>query len=238
MSYPPPLNSPTARAPYAISVGQNALLRSVFAWMSGGLLITAMVAAYILGNEDVLRSLLSPGKFIALSLVEIGLVAWLSIGVMRMSSGTATAIFLGYSALNGITLTPLALYYTQASITSAFVTTAVMFGGMSAYAMVSKRDLSSWGTFLMMGFFGMLIASVVNIFLRSDATSFVISVVGVIVFTGLTGYDVNRITRMSSGVTEDSPDFRRLAVVGALSLYLNFINLFISLLRLMGDRRN
>ncbi|MFN8391727.1 MAG: Bax inhibitor-1/YccA family protein [Bdellovibrionota bacterium] len=230
--------SQSSSRPIAFGASSSALIRSVFGWMAVGLCLTGMVSSYVLNNPDVAQSLFSPGKLIVLALLQVGLVVWLSGWVMRMSAGTATAVFLGYSALNGITLAPLAYIYTHESITSAFLTAAGMFAAMVFYGTVTKKDLSSWSSFLMMGLWGIIIASVVNIFFHSAAMAFTMSVAGVIVFTGLTAYDVNRLKQYGSGVTEGTPDFRRAAILGALSLYLDFINLFVMLLRLMGDRRN
>jgi FtsH-binding integral membrane protein len=221
-----------------VNEAQTTLIRSVFGWMAMGLFMTALVSGYVLNTPALIQSLFSPGKLLLLAIVELGLVFWLSARVMSMSAGTATAVFLGYSALNGITLAPLALVYTGASVTSAFLTTAGMFGATAFYGIVTKKDLSSWSSFLMMGLWGLIIAGIVSIFVHNAAMSFTMSVIGVIVFTGLTAYDVNRIKQMGAHVTESSPDFRRISMLGALSLYLNFINLFISLLRMMGDRRN
>jgi FtsH-binding integral membrane protein len=230
--------SQTSSAPYAIGQSSSALIRSVFGWMAAGLCLTGMVSGYVISNPAIAQSLFSPGKLIALSLVEIGLVIWLSARIMQMTAGTATAVFLGYSALNGITLAPLAYVYTGESVTSAFLTAAGMFAAMVFYGTVTKKDLSSWSSFLMMGLWGVIIASLVNLFFQSAAMSFVMSVAGVVVFTGLTAYDVNRLKQMGGSVSEGTPDFRRVGILGALKLYLDFINLFVMLLRLMGDRRN
>ncbi len=216
---------------------QSNLLRSVFGWMTIGLFLTAFVSALVISTPLGL-SLMKPGIIIMLSLLELGLVFWLSARIAKMSTSKATTIFLLYSALNGVTLAPLCLVYTGASLTNAFVATAAMFAGMSFYGSVTKKDLSSWGSFLMMGLWGIIIASVVNIFLRSDGLAFVSSLLGVVLFTGLTAYEVNNIKRMSYALSNGSDDYKRVAISAALSLYLNFINLFISLLRFFGERRD
>ena len=145
----------------------------------------------------------------------------------------ATLLFIAYSALNGVTLSIVALVYTADSIASTFVTTAAMFGAMSAYGYMTRRDLSSWGSFLFMGLIGVVIASIVNIFVGSSAVSWIISGLGVIVFTGLTAYDTWKIKAMAAA----GAGGRKPAILGALTLYLDFINLFLMLLRLLGDRR-
>jgi len=145
----------------------------------------------------------------------------------------ATLLFIAYSALNGVTLSVVALVYTADSISSTFVTTAAMFGAMSAYGYMTRRDLSSWGSFLFMGLIGVVIASIVNIFVGSSAVSWIISGLGVIVFTGLTAYDTWKIKAMAAA----GAGGRKPAILGALTLYLDFINLFLMLLRFTGQRR-
>jgi FtsH-binding integral membrane protein len=164
---------------------------------------------------------------------ELALVFTLVGAINKMSASTATFVFIAYSALNGITLSSVALAYTASSISSTFVTTAGMFGAMSLFGFMTKRDLTSWGSFLFMGLIGVVIASVVNIFIGSSSVSWVISGLGVIVFTGLTAYDTWKIKAMAAQGTEG----RKSAILGALTLYLDFINLFLMLLRFTGDRR-
>lgn len=232
--------SAPVRPAYAIAESQSALLRSVFSWMTIGLLLTGGVASYVLATPSLAQTLLSPGKLMALMVVELGLVLFLSVRVNKMSAGAASATFLLYSALNGITLAPLALYYTGQSISQAFVIAASAFAGMAMYGYVTKRDLSGWGSFLMMGLIGILVSSLVLMFFHSGVASFAVNIAGVIVFTGLTAYDVQRIKHLgdSSYGMSDGGELaqRRIAIVGALSLYLNFINLFITMLRLVGNR--
>ena len=226
------------RPAYLASESQAALVRSVFGWMSFGLVLTGLVSLYVLNTSALSSIFLSPGTFIILSLVELGLVVWLSARVMKMSGTQATTLFLIYSALNGVTLSPIALVYTGESLTSTFMITAGLFGSMAFFGYVTKRDLSSMGSFLMMGLWGVVIASLVNLFLQSSGLNFVMSCVGVIVFTGLAAYDVQMIRNTGTNTDSNSETFRRLAIVGALRLYLDFINLFLMLLRFFGDRRN
>jgi FtsH-binding integral membrane protein len=168
---------------------------------------------------------------------ELGLVAWLSGLVGRMSAGMASGIFLLYSALNGLTLSVVFLVFTRESIASTFVVSAATFGAMSAYGLATKRALDGLGSFCFMGLVGVIIASLVNMFLHSSMLGFVTSCVGVIVFVGLTAYDTRKLKMMAAVVDPDSEEGRRGAVSGALALYLDFINLFLMLLNLFGRRR-
>ncbi len=215
-------------------VRQNALVRQVYAWMGVGLGITAFMALVTLSSPALLNAVLGNRLvFYGLMIGELALVFTLSGAINKLTAATATLIFVAYSALNGITLSVVALVYTADSITSTFVTTAGMFGAMSLYGYMTKRDLTSWGNFLFMGLIGVVIASVVNIFVGSSAVSWVISGIGVIVFTGLTAYDTHKIKMMAAQGTEG----RKPAILGALTLYLDFINLFLMLLRFTGNRR-
>jgi FtsH-binding integral membrane protein len=218
----------------------NAFLRSVYNWMGLGLGITALLAV-LFAYTDLRAIPLSPGGqnfgLMAL-LVEFGLVFYLSLRIQKLSSGAATGIFLLYSALNGFTLSFILMAYTESSIAQAFITTAGMFGAMSLYGLYTKKDLAGWGSLLFMGLIGLLIAMVVNIFLGSGLLEFGISVAGVVIFLGLTAYDTQLLKEMGQSVPYDDPAaVRRGAILGALRLYLDFINLFLMLLRLVGDRR-
>lgn len=230
-------NQQTIQPAYAVADAQSALLRSVFTWMFAGLLLTGFVSAFVVNSPGIVIPLLQSNMIWILFIAEIALVVWLSARVMHMSPAKATAIFLGYSALNGVTLAPLALAYTSQSIGSAFMIAGAMFGGMALYGHTTKRDLSGMGSFMMMGVFGVIIAMIVNFFLQSSMVSFIISVVAVIAFTGLTAYDVQKFKQMGTHVREGDDSFRRFAILGALTLYLDFINLFVHLLYLIGDRR-
>ena len=217
-----------------VIVRQNALVRQVYAWMGAGLAITAIMALVTLSSPSILQAIVGNRLvFYGLIIGELALVFTLSGAINRMSAATATLLFVGYSALNGVTLSIVALVYTRSSIASTFVITAGMFGAMSIYGYMTKRDLTSWGSFLFMGLIGVVIASVVNIFVASSAVSWFISGIGVIVFTGLTAYDTWKIKAMAAQGIEG----RKPAILGALTLYLDFINLFLMLLRFTGDRR-
>lgn len=228
------LNSSYTRTADQTVVRQNTLIRQVYAWMGAGLTVTAITALITLSSPAILTAIVGNRLlFFGLMIGELALVFTLSGAINRLSAATATLIFIAYSALNGVTLSVVALVYTANSIASTFVVTAGMFGAMSVYGYVTRRDLTSWGSFLFMGLIGVVIASVVNIFVGSSAVSWVISGIGVIVFTGLTAYDTWKIKEMAARGTEG----RKPAILGALTLYLDFINLFLMLLRFTGNRR-
>jgi uncharacterized protein len=228
------LNAGSTRTVSHVIVRQNALIRQVYAWMGAGLTITSIMALVTLSSPVVLTAITENRLvFYGLMVGELALVFTLSGAINRLSATTATLLFVAYSALNGVTLSIMALVYTANSITSTFVITAGMFGAMSIYGYMTKRDLTSWGSFLFMGLIGVVIASVVNIFVGSSAVSWVVSAVGVLVFTGLTAYDTWKIKAMAAQGTEG----RKPAILGALTLYLDFINLFLMLLRFTGNRR-
>lgn len=228
------LNRLYARSTTDIIVKQNTLIRKVYAWMGAGLAITAFMALVTLSSPAILNAVLGNRLiFYGLMIGELALVFTLSGAINRLSAATATLIFIAYAVLNGITLSVVFLAYTANSITSTFVITAGMFGAMSIYGYMTKRDLTSWGSFLFMGLIGIVIASVVNIFVGSSAVSWVVSGIGVIVFTGLTAYDTWKIKEMAAQGIEG----RKPAIIGALTLYLDFINLFLMLLRFTGNRR-
>lgn len=228
-----------------IDLGLRAYMLRVYNYMTGGLALTGVVA-YLVLTVPVLQRMfftvsidgrtgMSALGWIAF-LAPLGLVFFLSFKISSIKASTAQALFWGYSALMGIGLSPLLLIYTGASVARVFFITAATFGAMSLYGYLTKRDLSGWGSFLFMGLIGIIIASVVNIFLVSSQMSFIISVIGVLVFTGLTAYDTQKI-KESYIADDDGETMTKKAVMGALMLYLDFINLFIMLLRLVGDRR-
>ena len=228
------LNPNYPRTTEQVIVRQNTLIRQVYAWMGAGLAITAFMALITLSSPEVLKAIMGNRLlFYGLMIGELALVFTLSGAINRLSATTATLLFVAYSALNGVTLSIVALVYTANSIASTFVITAGMFGAMSIFGYLTKRDLTSWGSFLFMGLIGVVIASIVNIFVGSSAVSWVISGIGVIVFTGLTAYDTWKIKEMAAQGTEG----RKPAILGALTLYLDFINLFLMLLRFTGNRR-
>ena len=214
---------------------ERRFMASVYRWMTLGLGLTALVAYAVASSEEAVALILGNRiVFFGLILAELGLVIALSAAAARMSAALAGGLFLVYSALNGATLSIVLLAYTGASVALAFVCTAGTFGAMSVYATVTRKDLSSWGSFLFMGLIGIVIASLVNLFLGSSLVTFVVSCMSVVVFTGLTAYDTQklRVFARAGGGTG------AVAVNGALSLYLDFVNLFLALLRLFGNRRS
>ena len=217
-----------------IIIAQNALIRQVYAWMGGGLLLTALMAMATISSPALFNAIVGNRiVFYGLLIGELGLVIGISRAINKISAPLASSLFLLYAALNGVTMSVIFAVYTAESITSTFVITAATFGAMSAFGYFTKRDLTRWGSFLFMGLIGVLIASLVNIFVGSSAVSWIISVIGVIVFTGLTAYDTWTIKAMAAAGAEG----RKPAILGALTLYLDFINLFLMLLRLLGSRR-
>ncbi|MDP3919635.1 MAG: Bax inhibitor-1/YccA family protein [Candidatus Omnitrophota bacterium] len=208
-------------------------MQRVYQWMSAGLALTGFIAYWASGNVSLMRSL-HGGAFIVLVLVELGIVFWLSSQAMRISATAATAGFLIYSALNGLTLSYIFIIYTSASIASTFFITAGTFAAVSLYGWTTKQDLTSLGGFFIMGLIGIIIASVVNMFMRSPLLYWAISYIGVGLFIGLTAYDTQKLKNIHQS-NPGAPD--QLAILGALSLYLDFINMFIFLLRIFGRRR-
>lgn len=214
-------------------------LAKVFNWMGIGLAITG-VLAYFTAQTGLALAIASSPLFIVLILAELGMVFFLSARIEKIQPATATGLFVAYSALNGLTLSTVFLAYTRASIGGTFLITAGMFGAMAVYGLVTKRDLSKMGSFLFMGLIGIILASVVNIFLQSSSLYWTISLIGVLVFVGLTAYDVQKIKTMGEqGIMEQGEAaIRKGAIIGALALYLDFINLFLMLLRFFGGSRD
>ena len=215
----------------------GAFLSRVYGWMFAGLLVTAVTAFTVASSPALVETLiLNRLVFWALIIGQLGLVFYLSARVDKLSPATAAGLFILYSGLTGVTSSVILLVYTGASITSTFIVTAGMFGATAVFGTVTKRSLAGVGQFMFMGLIGLILASIVGIFWQNSALQFVISVVGVLVFTGLTAWDAQRLKQMAVAL----PDGRvgAYAVVGALSLYLDFINLFFFLLRLTGSRRD
>jgi len=214
---------------------ERAFIRSVYGWMFGGLLLTALASMFVLRSPAIQQVLLtSRWPLLLLGIGELGLVVVLSAALRRLSPVAAAGLFLLFAALNGLTISWIFFAFTAQSIVQAFVVAAGMFGGMSVYGLVTRRDLTSWGSFFFMGLLGVILLSIVNIFVHSSALSFVVSVVGIFVFVGLTAYDTQKLKAFA---TVSGPMQDKLAIHGALSLYLDFINLFLLLLQLFGNRR-
>ncbi len=215
-------------------------LRQVYQWMTIGLGTTA-VLAWVVANSEAARQLIFGNSIVLIGLIiaQFGLVMAISAAVQRMSASTATGLFLLYSGLTGVTLSSIFIAYPIGSIVNAFVVTAGTFFAMSVYGLVTKRDLTSMGSFLIMGLFGLIIAMIVNIFLQSAMMDFVISAIGVLIFTGLTAYDTQKIKNFGANAPlSDATAVRRGVILGALTLYLDFINLFLMMLRFFGGSRD
>lgn len=234
--------SPTTRsvAQSGVSSVASVYMRQVYQWMTAGLALTTVVAYGVAGSPAIHDAILGNSMVMILLIVaQFGLVIALSAAIHKMSAGTATALFLLYSALTGAMLSSIFVVYPIASIANAFLVTTGTFLAMSVYGTVTKRDLTGMGNFLFMGLIGIIIAMVVNIFLKSTMMDFIISCLGVLIFTGLTAYDTQKLRRFGEGAPlADGTAVRRGAIMGALTLYLDFINLFLMLLRLFGGNRD
>jgi len=211
-------------------------LSGVVAWLTYNAAVVTDTAGKVTGLTPFGQMVLSGPMMIVLLLGTLGLVFFISFRIQRLQFTTALMLFMVYAGLLGVTLTPIFLVYTGASITKVFFISAASFGALSLWGYTTQRDLSGMGSFMIMGLFGIIIASLVNLFLKSSGLDFAISAIGVIVFAGLTAWDTQRIKEMYDA-SDDSDSAGRKAVMGALSLYLDFINLFLMLLRLVGDRR-
>lgn len=214
------------------------LLRNTYGYMCGGLLITTIVALLTISSPALLRLATNPMILIMAIIGEFGLVIYLSARIMKMTAQSAGVVFAMYSALNGFTLSMIFLIYTGESIVQTFFMAAGAFGGMSLYALVTKKDLSGMGKYLMMGLWGVIIGSLMSMFFPMSGFSIMISLVALILFMALTAYDTQMIRNWGDefGDTISDEDFKRLSIIGALKLYLDFINIFLILLRFMGRR--
>ena len=226
----------TLASPEAATERVSAFLRSVYAWMAAGLTITAVTAGLVASSPAISLAIVQNRVlFWGLLIAQLGIVFVLSARVQKLAVSTASMLFVLYSALTGVTLSFILFVYTGESIATAFIVTAGMFGALAMYGTFTSRSLAGWGQFLFMGLIGVVLASLVGIFWQSSALQFVITFAGVIVFTGLTAYDANRLRTMA--LSMPSGQVGSYAIVGALALYLDFINLFLMLLRIFGDRR-
>lgn len=220
-----------------IDQGLRAYMLKVYNYMTSGLALTGIVALFTASSEPMLQAIFgSPLKWLVM-LAPLGFVMFLSFGINKMKASTAQALFWVFAGVMGLSMASIFLQFTGTSIARVFFITAGTFAGMSLYGYTTKRDLSGMGSFLFMGLFGIIIAMVVNIFLQSSALHFVISVIGVLVFVGLTAYDTQRIKSIYSEFDTAEVATKK-AIHGALTLYLDFINLFIMLLQLFGQSRD
>jgi uncharacterized protein len=224
-----------------VQVRVNSFVRSVYNWMAIGLALTGFVAYSVANMPEVQQVIFGSGIiFFGLIIAQLALVFVISSRIYKMQAGTATSLFLLYSALNGATLSSIFLAYANSTITSTFFVCSATFVACSIYGYTTRRDLTSMGGFLTMGLIGIVIASLANLFFQSSAVSTVVSYIGVLVFVGLTAYDTQAIKNMALAQPADidAGAVRKGAIIGALKLYLDFINLFLMLLRIFGGNRN
>ncbi|MFL6733875.1 MAG: Bax inhibitor-1/YccA family protein [Sphingomicrobium sp.] len=237
------VNTATVGVPRAArDVGLRSYMLSVYNYMASGVLLTGIVAL-LFANSSLINLIVNPATgsptllFYAVLFAPIGLVFWLGFGINRMSAGTAQTVFWVYAALIGVQFSSLFLVYTGVSIAQTFFAVAVAFLGLSLWGYTTKKDLSGMGTFLIMGVVGLFVAMLVNLFLRSPAFDMAISAIGVLLFAGLTAYDTQKIKSTYFAVAGHGEAMAKSAIMGALNLYMDFINMFLFLLRFMGDRR-
>ena len=231
------MTMPASRAVH--SQDATSFLSTVYSWMFLGLGLTSLVAWVVAGSETIHRAVFgSPAIFYGFLIAELLLVVVLNAAINRISAGVATFIFLLYAVMNGVTLSLIFLIYTSGSITMAFLSATCLFGTMSLYGYITKRDLTSLGNLLFVGLLAVIICSVINMFLRSSGFYFLISIAGIVVFLGLTAYDTQKILKIGAHSARLEPgSFRKAAILGALRLYLDFVNLFLYMLRLFGKRK-
>jgi len=236
---PLPQANATQAAPqqseWSLTTYMTKVMRKVYLKMFLGLLVTALTSWLVLTNETILLTLVqSRGLLIGLCVAELALVFILSMAINKLSSPVATLLFYVYAVINGVTLTPIFLMYTMSSIALTFFVTAGVFLAMSIYGYTTKSDLTKFGSYLIMGLFGLIICTLINMFWANSIMDWIISFAGVIIFIGLTAWDTQKIKQMA--LETDEVNAGKLATLGALSLYLDFINLFLYLLRFLGSR--
>ncbi|QEN03228.1 Bax inhibitor-1/YccA family protein [Thiospirochaeta perfilievii] len=219
------------------AVNESSVIKNIFLWMAAGLALTGFVANGLYTSGLVVQVIRS-GMMFPLLIGEIALVFIISRNIMKFKATTGILLFLLYSAINGVTLSSIFLAYTYSSIANTFFITAALFGTMALYGSTTKKDLTKMGTYLFMGLIGVVIATLVNFFIRSSGLNYIISIAGVVLFTGLTAYDVQKFTKISREIGSEGGDMAmKVSIIGALNLYLDFINLFLFLLRFLGRRR-
>ena len=225
----------TAAARYAVS----SILKNAYLWMTIALLISGFTAMLVAGNAELVRSIFAArGTLMVLLLIQFGLIWVISSRIGRMSFVSATLLFLLYSVLTGVTLSSIFLLFTSESLSTVFFITSGTFAVVSVYGFATKKDLSSWGSYLLMGVIGLIIASIVNWFLKSELMYWIVSYVGVAIFVGLTAYDTQKIKQLANAYhMEDEETQNKVALMGAITLYLDFINLFLYILRIFGKRK-
>ena len=232
------MSTPFASRAAVGAAEERTFLRGVFQWMLLAVLLSTAVAVYLDRTTDVVGYFEDHGgAMFALFGVQIGLVLALSAAIGRLSATAATALFAAYAFTVGVTFSVLLGVYTTSSMVGAFAGAAGLFGGMAAWGHATERDLSGWGTVLFGAVCGIFVASIANVFVGGDALSFVIGIAGVVVFSALTAYDIQKLKRMASAGFASDDDRHKATIIGALQLYLDFVNLVISLLRIFGARR-
>ncbi|MDC7245838.1 MAG: Bax inhibitor-1/YccA family protein [Sphaerochaetaceae bacterium] len=220
-----------------VKTRENSILKNVYAWMSAGLALTAVVSYTVASSESLMRMFFSSAfSFMFVIIAQLALVIYLSARLEKMSAMSAVLSFAGYSILTGVSLSLIVLAYTPIVLSRAFFTTALLFGGMSFYGMVTKRNLDGIGHYLIMGLWGIIIASIINMIFQSSGLYYMVSYLGVFIFLGLTAWDTQKIKRMNDayGSSMDEDTYIKLSIIGALMLYLDFINIFLFLLRIFG----
>jgi FtsH-binding integral membrane protein len=222
----------------------KSFMTQVFGWMTLAMIVTAVTAYWFASTESLMRSLINvetggmTGLGWIVMLAPIGFVLLMSLGFQRLSPAVLTLLFISFSVLMGMSLSFILLVYTAASVYKTFAIAAAMFGIMAVTGYTTKTDLTKFGSIMMMGLIGLMVAMLVNLFLKSGTMDYIISIIGVLIFTGLTAYDVQRLKRIGAGAGEHGEaNTRKLSILGALTLYLDFINLFLFLLRFLGDRK-
>ena len=228
----------SAERQMAVSEAFPVLMRKVYLWMTFALVITGMTAYYVATNETILTAILTNKVlFYGLLIAELGLVIGVSAAINRLSLLTATLLFILYSVINGATLSIIFLVFEASSIAKVFFITAGTFGAMAAIGYTTKTDLSSLGRILFMALIGLIIATLANLFFKSDTLTTILSYVGVLIFVGLTAWDSQKIKKMLMQAPDVDEGTQKLALLGALTLYLDFVNLFLYMLRIFGNRR-
>jgi FtsH-binding integral membrane protein len=225
------------QAQITLDEGLRAFMLKVYNFMALGLALTGVTAYVVSSSPSLMETLFNSPLIWLVMLAPFGFILFLSFGIHKMSASTAQAVFWAYAVTMGVSLSTIFLAYTSTSIARVFFITSGTFAAMSLYGYTTKKDLTQIGSFLFMGLIGIMLASIVNIFMASSALSFAISVLGVVIFTGLTAYDTQTIKNVYYSLQGDNELAQKSAIMGALKLYLDFVNLFIMLLRLMGDRK-
>ena len=224
---------------YTTRFAVSAILKNVYLWMTMALAISGLTAMLVAGNAELVQTIYAGrGTLLVLFLVQFGLIWLISARIGTMSFITATLLYIVYSVVTGVTLSSIFLLFTTGSIASVFFITAGTFAALSIYGFVTKKDLSTWRSYLIMGLIGLIIASIVNWFLASEMMYWIISYVGVAIFIGLTAYDTQKIKQLAYAChMEDEETRNKVALMGAITLYLDFINLFLYILRIFGKRK-